>query len=137
MTSSTSKSPEWLKLSAARIVTLVGAAESVVRILNSIRSIANARYEICALVNEVSDFIVVSRDIHNRAIKSETAIKPSPHLGTLSSLIDRANERLLLLQRLLQIHLLKPNRANRQFVTRLSGPWRSIESMVCEWTSGT
>ncbi len=102
----------------ASIVTAVGAAESVAKILNSIRSLANAPDEICALVNEVSDFIMVLRDIHNYATRTETAITSSPHLGTLSSLIDRANDRLLLLQRLLQAHVQKPNRTNRQFVTR-------------------
>ena len=102
----------------ASIVGVVGAAESVAKILNSIRSLANAPDEICALVNEVSDFIVVVRDIHNYAIQTETAITSSPHLGTLSTLIERANDRLLLLQRLLQADVLKSSRTNRQFVTR-------------------
>lgn len=112
----------------ASIVTVVGAAESVAKILNSVRSLANAPDEICALVNEVSDFIVVLRDIHNYAIRTETAITSSPHLGTLSSLIDRANGRLLLLQRLLQAHVLKPNRANRQFVTRAQ--WALVKNRI-------
>ncbi len=112
----------------ASIVGVVGAAESVAKILNSIRSLANAPDEICALVNEVSDFIVVVRDIHNYAIRTETAITSSLHLGTLSTLIERANDRLLLLQRLLQADVLKPNRANRQFVTRAQ--WALVKNRM-------
>ena len=112
----------------ASIVGVVGAAESVAKILNSIRSLANAPDEICALVNEVSDFIVVLRDIHNYSIKAETAITSLPHLGALSTLIERANERLILLQRLLQADILKPNRANHQFVTRAQ--WAVVKKRI-------
>ena len=69
----------------ASIVGVVGTAENLAKILNSTRSLANAPDEICALVNEVSDLILVSRDIHNYAIRNDTAITSSPHLGTLSS----------------------------------------------------
>ena len=112
----------------ASIVTVVGAAESVAKILNSIRSLANAPDEICALVNEMSDFIVVVRDIHNYATRTETAITSSSHLGTLSILIERANDRLLLLQRSLQADVLKSNRTNRQFVTRAQ--WALVKNRI-------
>ena len=112
----------------ASIVGVVGAAESVAKILNSIRSLTNAPDEICALVNEVSDFIEVVRDIHNHAISTETAITSSSHLGTLSTLIERANDRLLLLQRLLQADVLKSNRMNRQIVTRAQ--WALVKNKI-------
>ena len=105
---------------AASIIAVIGAAERVRKTLTKIRNIRNAPSEVLALVNEVSDLRIILGDLEGY-IRQNTARPqlPEEQLHHMSILLQRAKDRLLELDRLVEYRLLTPeSRSDRIRVSR-------------------
>ena len=99
----------------AGIIAVIGAADGVATTLAKIRSLRNAPDELLALTNEVSDLRIILRDIENHFSQSTNRPQtPQDQLGHMSVLINRAKERILELDRLIQYRLVKPESVSDQ-----------------------
>ena len=93
----------------ASIIAVVGAAEGVTKTLAKIKSIRNAPDELLALINEVSDLKIILRDLQNYVNQNMHRPQISQEeLENISILINRAKDKLLELDKLIQYKLVKP-----------------------------
>ena len=90
----------------ASILALVGAAEAVGKTLSKARLLYRAPNEILALNNEISDLTAVTKNIESHLLATNPNIvqESTVHLKTL---IERARDRVLQLDKLIQQQLLK------------------------------
>ena len=98
----------------ASIIAVIGAAEGVTKTLAKIRNIRNAPQELLSLINEVSDLRIIFGDVQKylqNAQRSQSMPRRSTHqeeLHHMSILINRAKDKLLELDKLIQYRLTKP-----------------------------
>ena len=93
----------------ASIIAVVGAAEGVTRTLAKIKSLRNAPNELLVLINEVSDLKIILDDMQNYIAQNTQRPQISQkELRNISTLINRAKEKLLELDQLIQYRLVKP-----------------------------
>ena len=92
----------------ASIIAVVGAAEGVTKTLARIRDIRNAPEELLALINEVSDLRIILGDIQSYVQNDTRPLTLQDALQHLSILINRAKDKLLQLDELIQYRLTKP-----------------------------
>ena len=95
----------------ASIIAVVGAAEGVTKTLTKIKNIRNAPEELLALINEVSDLQIVLGDIQSYTQTMTISPPIQDAFQHLSVLIDRARNKLLQLDELIQYRLTKPESA--------------------------
>ena len=108
---------------AAGIITVLGAAEGVAKSLAKIKRLRNAPDELLALINEVSDFQVTLDGIQRHLIRNTQSWESSREgLGHVSTLANRAKDKLLQLDELIQYRLV-----------RLGNPPGSIKVSRSEW----
>ena len=94
----------------ASVITVIGAAEGVSKMLSRLRRIKNAPNEILALINEVSDLTLILGDVERCFTDEGRRPRLSQdHLRTLSTAINRARDKLLELDKLIQYRLVKPD----------------------------
>ncbi|KAL9117116.1 MAG: hypothetical protein Q9187_006351 [Circinaria calcarea] len=99
----------------AGIIAVIGAADGIVKTLAKVRSMKNAPDELLALTNEVSDLRIILGDIDNYFSQSTNrAQTPQEQLEHMSVLINRAKERILELDQLIQYKLVKPESVSDQ-----------------------
>ena len=99
----------------ASIIAVVGAAEGVAKTLGKIKTIRNAPDELLALINEVSDLKIILSDIQSYVIHNIQRPQISPEeLRNISTLINRARDKLLELDQLIQYRLIKPDSVSDQ-----------------------
>ena len=92
----------------ASIIAVLGAAEGVTKTLSRLESIRNSPQELLVLINEVSDLRIVLEDIQRYYRKAREKQIPTEQVDHLSHLVNRANEKLLDLDKLIHYRLLKP-----------------------------
>ena len=90
------------------IIAVIGAVEVLGKTLKKISSIRNTLNELLALVNEISDFRIILSNIENHNVKNTEDV-PQEQLQHMSILLNRAKDRLLQLDELVQHRLIKPN----------------------------
>ena len=95
----------------ASIIAILGAAEGVTKMVGKLKSIQNAPTELLALLNEIADLTLVLRHVQNFTRSQSTR---SPQLFPdqfqhLSTLVDRAREKVLRLEELIEYRLVKPD----------------------------
>ena len=79
---------------AASIIAVVGAAESVTKVLSKIKNMRHAPDELLALINEVSDLRVILSNIHGYVVERTQHPKTSQEgLQLMAILLDRAKEK--------------------------------------------
>ena len=99
----------------ASIIAVVGAAEGVTKTLAKIKSIRNAPDELLPLINEVSDLKIILSDMQNYITQNTQKPQISQQeLRNISTLINRAKEKLLELDQLIQYRLVKPESISDQ-----------------------
>ena len=92
----------------ASIIAVVGAAEGVTKTLAKIRNIRNAPEELLALINEVSDLRIILAGIQSYVQNTAASPELQDALQHLTVLINRAKDKLLQLDELVQYRLTKP-----------------------------
>ena len=93
----------------ASIIAVLGAAEGVGKTLKRIKNIYNAPTEVLALINEISDLRIILSDLQGYITQNTTRPQlPSEQLRHMSVLLQRAKDRLLELDQLVEYQLLKP-----------------------------
>ena len=93
----------------ASIIAVVGAAEGITKTLAKFKSIRNAPDELLALINEVSDLNIILSNVQSYIIHNTQKPQISQEeLQNISTLINRAKEKLLELDQLIQYQLVKP-----------------------------
>ena len=93
----------------ASIIAVIGAAEGVGKALAKIKDIRNAPEDVLALINEVSDLRVILGDVEKSTRAAGTTPLPHEQLAHMSTLIDRAKDRLLEIDQLIHYQLVKPD----------------------------
>ena len=93
---------------AASIIALLGAAEGVAKAILKIQSIRNAPDEILALNNEIADLQILIYDVQRYTQNNPKSQTSQIHIQHLVTLVDRAREKLLQLDGLMQYKILKP-----------------------------
>ena len=94
----------------ASIIAVVGAAEGVSKTLAKMKSIRDAPDELLALINEVSDLRIILMDVQSYIAQNLRRPRiAQDELQHMSTLIDRAKEKLLKLDELIQYRLVKPD----------------------------
>ena len=93
---------------AASVIAVIGAVETVCKTLNKVKKLRNAPCEFFALLNEISDLGIVLRDVesHLSSLATQSQI-PEEHLQTLLSLINRAKDQMMELDKLIHQRLIK------------------------------
>ena len=91
---------------AASIIAVLGAAEGVAEGILKIYSLRSAPDKLLALNNEISDLQILIYDVQ-RYTRSTTQV-PQEQVQGLATSIDRAKEKLLQLDELIQFKILKP-----------------------------
>ena len=94
---------------AASIITVIGAADSVGKVLSKIKIARNAPAEVLALQNEISDLQLVLEDV-NLCNWGERRVQPSTiseRFKRLEILITRTESRLCELNRILNHRLIR------------------------------
>ena len=91
----------------ASVIAVVGAAEGVGKTLTKIKNIRNAPSELFALINEVSDLRIILTDIDSYLSQAITRTQPLDQLQHMTTLLQRAKDRLLQLDELIQYRLIK------------------------------
>ena len=92
---------------AASVITVIGAADNVGKLLAKIQSMKDAPNELLALINEVSDLRLVLGDIE--AYTSNNVENSHPEqLRHIRHLLGRAKDKLQDLDVLIQYRLVKP-----------------------------
>ena len=95
----------------ASIIAILGAAEGVTKMVGKIKGIQDAPTELLALLNEVADLTLVLRHVQNFT-RSQSARSPQSlqdQCQHLSALVDRAREKVLRLEELIEYKLVKPD----------------------------
>ena len=98
----------------ASIIAVIGVAEGVTKTLAKIRHIRNAPQELLSLINEISDLRIIFGDVQNylqNAQRSQSTPRRSTYqeeLHHVSNLINRAKDKLLELDELIQYRFTKP-----------------------------
>ena len=109
------------------IIAVVGAAEGVTKTLAKIKSIRNAPDELLALIKEVSDLMIILRDLQNYVNQNTHRPQISQEeLESISTLINRAKDKLLELDKLIQYKLVKPESITDQIKVYRSTVNRSL-----------
>ena len=93
---------------AASIIAVLGAAEGVAKGIVKIQSIRNAPDEILALNNEISDLKVLLYDIQHFVQTTPESQISRNYIEPLMTSTERAKEKLLQLDALVQYKILKP-----------------------------
>ena len=93
---------------AASIIAVLGAAECVAKGISKVYSIHCAPDEILSLNNEISDLKVLIYDVQRYITNTPKSHLPQNHVQQLRIPIDRAKEKLLQLDGLIQHRILKP-----------------------------
>ena len=92
----------------AGIIAVLGAIEGVSKTLGKIKNIRNAPQELLALINEVSDLKLVLADVQSYVADCATRRQlPQEPLQHMSTLANRATNRLLELDELIQYRFTK------------------------------
>ena len=99
---------------AVSIIAVLGAAEGVAKGIMKIYSIRNAPDEILALNNEVSDLQILMYDIRHFIKDSPESQLSQEHVQHLVSSVNRAKEKLLQLNELMQYKIIKPQTSSNQ-----------------------
>ena len=117
-------------LPQSQYAVLIGAVEGVTKTLTNIRNIRNAPSEALALINEVSDLRIILGDFGGYITQNTVRPQlPQGQLHHMSILLQRAKNRLLELDQLLEYRLLKPeSRSDRIHVSRLE--WARAKDIV-------
>ena len=94
---------------AASIIAVVTAAEGITKTLSKVKLLLNAPDGLLALSNEITDLTVTLRNVNSFISASDTNTAGLPHdvLRQIRSLVDRAKERVLQLDQLIHLQLLK------------------------------
>ena len=94
---------------AASIIAVVGAAETIGTTLSKVKLLRNAPDGLLALNNEVSDLTITLRTVESYLSSSETdgIAPPSDVLAQVSTLVDRAKDHLLQLDRMIHYQFLE------------------------------
>lgn len=90
---------------AASVVTIAGAAATLVRGLEKLNQLRDATGELCALINEISDFRVVLQEFGNYVEESQERLELP--LDYLAQLLQRGRDALLRLDTIVHYELLK------------------------------
>ena len=99
----------------ASIIAVVGAAEGVTKTISKISNLRNAPNQVLALINEVSDLRIILGDIHSYIIENTQRSQISQkRLQHTTIFVDRAREKLLQLDELIQYRLTKPESVPNQ-----------------------
>ena len=99
----------------ASIIAVVGAAEGVTRTLSKIKSLRKAPDELLALINEVSDLKIILRDVQSYIARNTQRPQISQEeLDNISTLVNRAKDKLLELDKPIQYKLVKPESISDQ-----------------------
>ena len=99
----------------ASIIAVVGAAEGVTKTLSKIKNMRHAPDELLALINEVSDLRIILSDIHSYIVENtERPQIPYERLQHVTIFVNRAKEKLLQLDELIQYRLTKPESVTDQ-----------------------
>ena len=97
----------------ASIIAVVGAAEGVTKIAGKLKDIQNAPAELLALLNEVADLTLVLRNvqifIRSQYSHGHGPPIPQEQFQHISGLVDRAKDKVLQLEKLIQYKLVKPD----------------------------
>ena len=100
---------------AASIIAVIGAAESVGKTLTKIRNIRNTPSEVLALINEISDLRVILGDFEGYIAQNTASPQLlEKQLNHMSILLQRAKDRLLELDQLVEYRLLTPESRSDQ-----------------------
>ena len=91
---------------AASIVALVGAVDAVGRTFSKARLLYRAPDELLALNNEIVDLTVVIKNIESH-LQATDVTMPRESIEHLSTLIERAKDRILQLDQLIQTRFFK------------------------------
>ena len=94
---------------AASIIAVIGAAKTIGATLSKVKLLRDAPDSLLALNNEVADLTVTLRTVETYLTSSDTerAVPSRGVLEHISTLIDRAKDRLLQLDRLIHYQLLE------------------------------
>ena len=92
----------------ASIIAVIGAAEGVSKGFSKIKDIRKAPSDLLALMNEVSDLSVILGDVESNIRHADRVPLPREQTAHMSALIQRAKDRLLELDQLIQFRLVKP-----------------------------
>ncbi|KAL8947627.1 MAG: hypothetical protein Q9222_006114 [Ikaeria aurantiellina] len=126
---------------AASVLTVLGAAATAARTLDQISALRHAPDHLIALVNEVSDLRVV---LHNIRDAIQGRAHSSQECGNLSYIVQRANQKLSELNRLIYGSLLKSSngcnslndddtiKASRRAFLRHNGKIKSLKEEIQE-----
>ena len=99
----------------AGIIAVLGAIESVTKTLARIKSIRNAPNELLALINEVSDLKLILSDVQSYLADCTASQQlPREPLQHMSTLANRARDRLLELDELIQYRFTKADSTTDQ-----------------------
>ena len=95
----------------ASIIAILGAAEGVTKAIGSIKHIQNAPAKLLALLNEVADLTVVLRSGQTfvRDQNTQSLNIPQDQLQQISTIVDRAKDEILRLEKLIEYSLVKPD----------------------------
>ena len=95
----------------ASIIAVLGAAEGVTKMVGKLKSIQHAPTELLALLNEIADLTLVLRHVQNfvRSQSARSPISNQDQFQHLSTLIDKAKEKVLRLDELIEYRLVKPD----------------------------
>ena len=95
---------------AASIITVVGAADNIGKVLSKLRTARNAPTEVLALQNEISDLRIVLEDV-DLCSSDENRVEPDPasrrRFERLAILITHAQNQLCELDQILNHRLIK------------------------------
>ena len=99
----------------ASVIAVVGAAEGVSKTIAKVKSIQNASNEALALINEVSDLRIILYDVESYVSQNARwSHSPPEQLDHMTTLLTRAKDQLLQLDKLIQYQLVKPESTDQK-----------------------
>ena len=107
----------------ASIISVIVAVEGLKKTLGQIKNLSNAPDEVFVLINEVSDFDIISKHIEELITDDDEAMAAHGYLEHMPRLIEKAQDQLLQLEHLIRGQLLKPK-----------GPKGNLAVSRIQWT---
>ena len=114
----------------ASVIAVVGAAEGVTKAIAKVKGFYNASNEAMALINEISDLRIVLYSVQSYVSQNaRRSQSPLEQLDHMSILLNRAKDRLLHLDQLVQYQLVKPRSTNER-IQASRREWARAKGMI-------